>query len=148
MIRCDFAVLVVDGSEGKSAIDAELESLFKQHAIPYLTVYNKSDISKNRYADGISVSAVTGENIGLPQGIGLVRGFRMMLFTGIVGGQVLFKKMAEGAGRAEGAEGGSLIVDDLDGQFQTGVEGFQKLSQFFFIDKRIQKRFHNGFPSG
>ena len=63
LIRCDFAVLVVDGSEGKSAIDAELESLFKQHAIPYLTVYNKSDISKNRYADGISVSAVTGENI-------------------------------------------------------------------------------------
>lgn len=61
--RCDFAVLVVDGSEGKSAVDAELEGLFKQHEIPYLTVYNKSDISKKRDTDGINVSAATGENI-------------------------------------------------------------------------------------
>lgn len=61
--RCDLAVLVIDGTEGRSPVDAELEEMFKQRDIPYIVVYNKSDISGRKYADGINVSAVTGEGI-------------------------------------------------------------------------------------
>ncbi|MBQ9898343.1 MAG: [Ruminococcus sp.] len=63
--RVDIAVLVVDGTEGMSAADNELIGLFREKSIPFVTVYNKSDISeKTDLADNeICVSAQRGENI-------------------------------------------------------------------------------------
>lgn len=62
--RTDIAVLVVDSTTGLSDCDNELIELFKIKNIPYIIVYNKSDI-KNvpRGTNEISVSAVTGHNI-------------------------------------------------------------------------------------
>ena len=42
--KTDAAVLVVDAVEGRNACDDKLETLFKEREIPYITVYNKSDI--------------------------------------------------------------------------------------------------------
>ncbi len=62
--RIDIAVLVVDGTCGKTAVDDELIGIFKEKNIPYIVVYNKSDIfEKEKYPDGFCVSAITGENI-------------------------------------------------------------------------------------
>ena len=63
--KCDVAVLVVDAALGKAEADLTLEKLFLEKQIPYITVYNKSDITPiAALADNeISVSAVTGENI-------------------------------------------------------------------------------------
>lgn len=63
--KTDIAVLVVDASVGKSNEDNALIERFKQKNIPYITAYNKSDISAvNVSADNeICVSAKTGENI-------------------------------------------------------------------------------------
>lgn len=43
--RADCAVLVVDATQGKTAVDEELISLFSQKNIPYLVAYNKSDLT-------------------------------------------------------------------------------------------------------
>lgn len=62
--RVDLAVLVVDGEAGKTPLDEELISLFKEKNIPYLTAYNKSDLTgEKEYSDGIAVSSVNGANI-------------------------------------------------------------------------------------
>ena len=62
--RVDIAVLVVDGTVGKTAADNELTAIFEQKRIPYLVAYNKSDLTGQRnYDDGIAVSALTRENI-------------------------------------------------------------------------------------
>ena len=62
--RVDIAVLVVDGTVGKTAADNELTAIFEQKRIPYLVAYNKSDLAGQRdYDDGIAVSALTRENI-------------------------------------------------------------------------------------
>ena len=61
--KTDAAVLVVDAVEGKSACDDELETLFKEHEIPYIIVYNKADIGENKITNVIYVSAQTGEGI-------------------------------------------------------------------------------------
>jgi [FeFe] hydrogenase H-cluster maturation GTPase HydF len=63
--RVDIAVLVVDGTEGMSAVDNELAGLFREKEIPFVTVYNKSDVSeKTDLAENeICVSALRGENI-------------------------------------------------------------------------------------
>ena len=53
--RCDCAVLVIDVVSGKTAGDEELERLFREKEIPYLVVYNKSDLSAAAPADGLSV---------------------------------------------------------------------------------------------
>lgn len=63
--RCDCAVLVVDGTKGLGDTEKELIDLFKKKEIPYLIVYNKSDLSEGAPDDGIAVSAETGENIHL-----------------------------------------------------------------------------------
>ncbi len=61
--RADIAVLVVDAAEGKTDTDAELEDLFKEKNIPYLVVYNKSDLAKRECAAGeLCVSALKKEN--------------------------------------------------------------------------------------
>ncbi len=62
--RADIAVLVIDGNAGKSPLDEELISLFKEKNIPYLIAYNKSDLTgENEYSDGIAVSSLNGYNI-------------------------------------------------------------------------------------
>ncbi len=63
--RVDVAVLIVDGTVGKTAADDELISLFKSKQIPFVIAYNKCDITDKSYADGISVSAVENININL-----------------------------------------------------------------------------------
>ncbi len=42
--RVDVAVLVVDATIGKTSVDEELIHIFKEKEIPYLVVYNKSDL--------------------------------------------------------------------------------------------------------
>lgn len=61
----DIAVLVVDSATGKTASDNELEELFKSKALPYIIVYNKSDVlAKTDCGENeISVSALKNENI-------------------------------------------------------------------------------------
>lgn len=62
--RTDIAVLVIDGNAGKSPLDEELISIFKEKNIPYLIAYNKSDLTgENEYSDGIAVSSLNGYNI-------------------------------------------------------------------------------------
>ena len=62
--RVDIAVLVVDGTVGKTAADHELIAIFEQKKIPCLVAYNKSDLAgQKEYADGLAVSALTKENI-------------------------------------------------------------------------------------
>lgn len=45
--KTDIAVLVVDAKEGKKDCDQELLRLFQEKSIPYLVVYNKSDLLEN-----------------------------------------------------------------------------------------------------
>ena len=42
--RVDVAVLVVDATLGKTSVDEELIHIFKEKEIPYLVIYNKSDL--------------------------------------------------------------------------------------------------------
>lgn len=66
--KTDIAVLVVDSSL-ENAFDScsmELISLFKEHEIPYIIAYNKSDIKGSASLPSdkcISVSALTGQGI-------------------------------------------------------------------------------------
>ncbi len=46
--KTDIAVLIIDSKKGKSKADNELISLFKEKNIPYITVYNKSDLLKEK----------------------------------------------------------------------------------------------------
>ena len=64
--RTDIAVLVVDGAAGISEEDKKLESALKKRNIPYVVVYNKSDLIADHAAnDGniLYASAATGEGI-------------------------------------------------------------------------------------
>lgn len=73
--KTDIAVLVIDAAEGARGSDEELIRLFKDKSIPYLTVFNKADLSGGRCADmpdadasdpcteALYVSALTGEGI-------------------------------------------------------------------------------------
>ena len=63
--KTDVAVLIVDGSVGKSEFDEELIGVFKDKNIPYIVVYNKSDLKTqdNLNDNEIAVSALTGSNI-------------------------------------------------------------------------------------
>ena len=46
--RTDVAVLVVDGTAGKSRADEELLAIFREKKIPFLVVWNKADLCENR----------------------------------------------------------------------------------------------------
>ncbi len=62
----DIAVLVIDAQLGKSDTDDELIKLFEDKNIPYITVYNKSDLIPGKAHEGeneIFVSAESGENV-------------------------------------------------------------------------------------
>ena len=63
--RTDIAVLIVDGTVGLTETDRQLIGIFEEKAIPYLTVYNKSDIAEKRVCQNneFEVSAMTGKNI-------------------------------------------------------------------------------------
>ncbi len=63
--KTDVAVLIVDGVIGKTESDDELVALFEEKSIPYIIVYNKSDLkSREKLGENeISVSAVNGTNI-------------------------------------------------------------------------------------
>ena len=63
--KTDIAVLVMDVREGKSAEDESLIQLFQLKDIPYLLVYNKCDLFRNKSSEenSIFVSAKTGEQI-------------------------------------------------------------------------------------
>ena len=63
--KTDVAVLIIDGVAGKSQTDEDLIKLFEEKALPYIIVYNKSDLSgqQDLKENEISVSAMTGENI-------------------------------------------------------------------------------------
>ena len=63
--KTDLAILVVDGTEGMKQEDIEMKELFVKKNIPYLVVYNKSDIAeyKDRQSDAVYVSALTGDGI-------------------------------------------------------------------------------------
>lgn len=64
--RVDVAVLVVDGTVGKTGADNELIEIFNEKKIPYIVAYNKSDISEQSDCpDGVAVSALDNTNIGL-----------------------------------------------------------------------------------
>ncbi len=62
--RADIAVLVIDAAEGKTETDTQLEALFAEKGIPYIIVYNKSDLQKRDCGENeICVSASNKENI-------------------------------------------------------------------------------------
>ena len=63
--KTDLAILVVDGTEGMKQEDLEMKELFEKKNIPYLIVFNKSDLDneKERHDNIIYVSALTGEGI-------------------------------------------------------------------------------------
>ena len=67
--KTDLAILVVDGTEGMKQEDLEMKELFEKKNIPYLIVFNKSDLDneKERHDNIIYVSALTGEGIQEPK---------------------------------------------------------------------------------
>ncbi|MCR5451888.1 MAG: [FeFe] hydrogenase H-cluster maturation GTPase HydF [Lachnospiraceae bacterium] len=75
--KTDIAILVVDGTKGKSASDEALISLFNERDLPYIIALNKADLSGKDISDNIltdddyksglilNVSAANGFNIDL-----------------------------------------------------------------------------------
>ena len=61
--KTDVALLVVDASKGITEIEEQWMKLFEEKEIPYLTIYNKTDL-KPAPEGTLAVSAVTGEGIG------------------------------------------------------------------------------------
>ncbi len=64
--KTDIAVLVVDAGEGMRECDRQLVSLFQEKSIPYLIVFNKTDLLSDTPEAGeneIYVSAVTKQGI-------------------------------------------------------------------------------------
>ena len=55
--KTDLAVLVVDINLGISEEDKELEKLFKEKNIPYIIVYNKSDMAEMEITEKISLNS-------------------------------------------------------------------------------------------
>lgn len=65
LARTDLALIVTDANVGMGEVESKLEAELKSRSVPYLVVYNKSDlISEGTVPEGaISVSALTGEGI-------------------------------------------------------------------------------------
>ena len=65
LAKTDLALIVTDGIVGIGDIEKKLEDELKSHSVPYLIVYNKSDlITADSMPDSaLSVSALTGEGI-------------------------------------------------------------------------------------
>lgn len=63
LAKTDIAIIVIDASRGMSAFEESLIEDVRARAVPYVVVYNKCDIKTPEAADGICVSAATGEGI-------------------------------------------------------------------------------------
>jgi [FeFe] hydrogenase H-cluster maturation GTPase HydF len=66
LARTDIAVLVADATLGLTTSDKELLTLFKERKLPHIIVFNKSDLTDDKYAavkGSLTVSAKTGEGI-------------------------------------------------------------------------------------
>ncbi len=63
LAKTDIAIIVADASRGMSEYERELVNDAKKREIPYVLVYNKCDIAVPADADGVCVSALTGEGI-------------------------------------------------------------------------------------
>ena len=69
--QTDIALLIVDGTIGMTGLDRELTDLFRERNVPYLIVWNKTDLSDQTTDVGLTedkdrmvrVSALTGEGI-------------------------------------------------------------------------------------
>lgn len=64
--KTDVAVLVIDATVGKTAVEEELEKIFLEKQIPYVLVYNKQDMADSstpQESHAIAVSAKTGFQI-------------------------------------------------------------------------------------
>ena len=69
--QTDIALLIVDGTIGMTGLDRELTDLFRERNVPYLIVWNKTDLSDQTTDVGlmedkdrmVRVSALTGEGI-------------------------------------------------------------------------------------
>ena len=59
----DAAVLVCDATKGMTDTDRNLEKLFKEKKIPFIVVFNKSDLVKEREDGSFYTSAITGEGV-------------------------------------------------------------------------------------
>ncbi|MCR4645032.1 MAG: [FeFe] hydrogenase H-cluster maturation GTPase HydF [Oscillospiraceae bacterium] len=66
LAKTDIAVLIVDGTVGLAEADRKMVAEFEKRKLPYIIVYNKSDLGDSpavSYAHEITVSAASGENI-------------------------------------------------------------------------------------
>lgn len=63
--KTDFAVLVLDGTTGKTKPDEELEQLIQEKEIPYLVVYNKLDCGKEDTPDTTALWVSAKEQTGI-----------------------------------------------------------------------------------
>lgn len=66
LAQTDIAILVVDATKGKSELDEELLSIFKERKLPHIVLYNKADLltEKSKLSQNeMYVSAVTKESI-------------------------------------------------------------------------------------
>jgi [FeFe] hydrogenase H-cluster maturation GTPase HydF len=61
--KTDVAVLAVDAPAGISAADEELAGIFRAKQVPYITVFNKSDLLENPAALLSAAKAPAGENV-------------------------------------------------------------------------------------
>ena len=62
--KTDIALVVIDSQKGKTALEEDLILRLDKKKIPYIVVYNKSDLGDFNTTDReISVSSVTGKNI-------------------------------------------------------------------------------------
>ena len=63
--KTDVAVLVIDSQTGKTACDDELIQLFKEKEIPYIVVYNKSDLAQFTSSEENSICASAKEKTNI-----------------------------------------------------------------------------------
>ncbi len=63
LAKTDIAIIVIDASRGMSEYETELLDEVKSRNIPYITVYNKCDLTNVESVDAICVSAVSGMGI-------------------------------------------------------------------------------------
>jgi len=61
--KTDIAVLVVDSTVGQNEYDKEIISLFEERKLPYITVYNKSDLVKEKSENLLYTSTITDEGV-------------------------------------------------------------------------------------
>ena len=63
--KTDVAILVIDVTKGKNDFDRKLISLFKEKNIPYIVVYNKTDLQKLDKLSNNEIMVSATKNIGI-----------------------------------------------------------------------------------